>query len=1034
MKHFLSFRLDPVNECLWREDERLALSRKAFAIARHLVDHAGRLVTKEELMEAVWPNSYVQEENLKGYILELRRALGDQSGNPSFIETQRGRGYRFIASVTAAPAPVSTAAGEQTARLLAGREEELERLQNLFARAEAHAERQVVFITGEAGIGKTALVEAFLPQAMARAPLRVITGQCIESYREQEAYYPVLDAVGRLCREEGRAAETVEILARLAPTWLVQFPALLTPERRETLQREILGTTRARMLREFCEALEALSAETPLVVVLEDLHWADHSTLDLISALAHRREPARLMVLATYRPVEVALSRHPLRQLKQELLARRLCHEAPLEPLNERAVAEYLIRRFAGCSVPDGFAGLIHEQTDGKPLFMVAAVDALKARGMLSLNGARVELNATFDELRSVVPESLYQFVEQQIAGLTDEEREALTGASVVGTEFCAWAVAAATGREPSEVEDCCEGLVARQLMLRSAGLQDLPDGSTCGRYQFIHSLYREMLYRRLSPVARLRFHQRLGEAMERLWGDGAAEVASELARHFQEGRDWARAVRYLRLKAENDARRFAWREAAANLESALELAARLPENVRLQTRIELLAALANAHSTHGDKLQAIGAWERLLELAESCGQREAEAHAALGLTYELWWHDVQRAMAPCERAVQRGRDLGNEALLADAEAKLSFLRICSFGWARDLADTLGRSIERLRGAGDDLRFIRNATSSIGVQYWAGDFLGAERLAAECLPLSERLGDAIGFVHLGGIRGMALTDLGRFGQALHQLRAVITASERNGSAFDTAFCQAYLAWLRYEAFDFAGASALCQQALSIFPTTPNIARQRLLATAAAIEIGLGAHDRAQAYLTELRQWYEGGFLPVAWYWKMPMHDCQSEVWLARGDVAAARAEVERMRELGDRNPDRAWQARARRMSARVAIAERDFARAESEIADALAILSPGGAATEAPLVAWRIHETAAELCDLTGADEQAEDHRRMRRETLLDLARSLDEDEPLRQSLLNGAQDVVQRCLHKSARLPLRRSAMFIEPRCNHTP
>jgi tetratricopeptide (TPR) repeat protein len=591
-----------------------------------------------------------------------------------------------------------------------------------------------------------------------------------------------------------------------------------------------------------------------------------------------------------------------------------------------------------------------------------------------------VELNATFDKLRSIAPESLYQFVEQQVAGLTDEEREALAAASVAGTEFSAWAVAAATGRELSSVEDCCEGLVARKLMLRSAGLQDLPDGSTCGRYQFIHSLYRELLYRRLSPVAQLRFHQRLGEAMERLWGDGAAEVASELARHFQEGRDWARAVRYLRLRADNDARRFALREVAANLESALELAARLPENLRPRTQIELLERLANAHSTQGDKLQVSRTWERLVDLADSCGQREAEARAALGLAYEVWWLDVARALELCERAVRTARDLGNKTLLAEAEAKRCFMRI-TVGWGQDLADTMGRSVEWLRGAGDDFCFVRTAVMLTAAQYWAGDFRSVERLTAECLPLSERLGDAIGFIHLGGLRGVALTNLGRFGQALHQLRAVITTGERNGNAFDT-----------------AGASALCQQALPILPATPTIARQRLLATAAAIEIGLGNHDRAQAYLTELQQWYEGGFLPVAWYWKMLMHDCLSEVWLARGDIAAARAEVERMRELGDRNPDRAWQARARRMSARVAIAERDFARAESEIADALGIL----AAIEAPLVAWRIHETAAELCDLTGADEQAEDHRRMRRETLIKLARSLDEDEPLRQSILNA--------------------------------
>ncbi|MGH9838877.1 MAG: AAA family ATPase [Blastocatellia bacterium] len=310
MKHFYSFRLDPVNECLWREDERVALTPKAYAIARHLIEHAGRLVTKEELMEAVWPNAYVQEENLKGYILELRRALGDRAGNPSFIETQRGRGYRFIAPVTDGAVAVSAPSGEPMPRLLSGREKELKRLQNWFARA-ASGERQIVFITGEPGIGKTALAEAFLQRTPARVPPRIAKGQCIESYREQEAYYPALEALGRLCRED--SDRTVETLARLAPTWLVQFPSLVTPERREWLQREILGATRTRMLREICEAIESLTAETPLILVFEDLHWADYSTLDFISAIARRREPARLMLLATYRPVEIALTQHPLR-------------------------------------------------------------------------------------------------------------------------------------------------------------------------------------------------------------------------------------------------------------------------------------------------------------------------------------------------------------------------------------------------------------------------------------------------------------------------------------------------------------------------------------------------------------------------------------------------------------------------------------------------------------------------------------------------------------------------------------------------
>jgi predicted ATPase len=131
------------------------------------------------------------------------------------------------------------------------------------------------------------------------------------------------------------------------------------------------GATSARMLREIGEALNALTAERPLVLILEDLHWSDYSTLDLISFLATQRAPAQLMLIGTYRNVELIISRHPLKSVKQELLAKQQCEELPLEYLTTDAVSKYLSVRFSGNRFPAGLAGLIHERTDGNPLFMV---------------------------------------------------------------------------------------------------------------------------------------------------------------------------------------------------------------------------------------------------------------------------------------------------------------------------------------------------------------------------------------------------------------------------------------------------------------------------------------------------------------------------------------------------------------------------------------------------------------------------------------------------------------------------------------
>ena len=130
------------------------------------------------------------------------------------------------------------------------------------------------------------------------------------------------------------------VLKQHAPTWLARLPALLSAEDEETVQRRSQGASRERMLRELVEALDALSVEAPLVLVLEDLHWSDSATIDLLAILGRRREAARLLVLATYRPAEVAVSQHPLKAAKQELELHDHCEEIPLEFLGVDAVAE----------------------------------------------------------------------------------------------------------------------------------------------------------------------------------------------------------------------------------------------------------------------------------------------------------------------------------------------------------------------------------------------------------------------------------------------------------------------------------------------------------------------------------------------------------------------------------------------------------------------------------------------------------------------------------------------------------------------
>jgi DNA-binding winged helix-turn-helix (wHTH) protein len=582
VREFPPFRLDTVNQCLWRRtsnggDERILLTPKAYGILRYLVEHAGRLVMQNEILGALWPQSYVQPEVLKHHILEIRKALGDNPKRPTFIETLPRRGYRFIAPIISSACTTQPVSAPPGTGALVGRNEALDELRDLLGRA-SRGQHQIVFVTGEPGIGKTTLMDEFQRYAIAEVQgLRIARGQCVEGFGGMEAYYPMLEALGQLCRD-ACGEEIVRILATHAPTWLVQFPALMKRELREMLQREILGATRERMLREIGEAIALIAEIRPLLIIFEDLQWVDHATVDLLSALARRRSPTRLMLVGSYRPVDLALGEHPRKMLKQELLAHQLCREVALDPLEEADVAEYLAAKAQHGTPPEGLARLIHRRSEGNPLFMVAALDHLTRRGLISRENGCIHLTVPVEELDLGVPESLRQMIEVQIERLSAVEQRALELASVEGILFTAKVSTAANGLRPEEFEELCEKLARRQQIVRAAGSRRFPDDSVSSQFEFSHAMYRQVLYERQASGRRARSHALIGERLEKLFGTALGEIAAELAHHFELGFNWPRAVTYLQLAAEIGGWRYAPREPRYVLRQAPDLMPQLPD------------------------------------------------------------------------------------------------------------------------------------------------------------------------------------------------------------------------------------------------------------------------------------------------------------------------------------------------------------------------------------------------------------------------------------------------------------------------
>ncbi len=602
---FGSFQLDFRGGQLLRGKRAIPLRPKTWRVLHYLAERPGELVSKNDLLDAVWPDVTVTEGVLSKSIRELRVALSDNSKTPRLIQTVQRRGFRFIAPIspeqraltsnfTSSPNPSALSTQDSALRtLFVGRNQELQRLTAAFA-AMHRGERQCVLITGEAGIGKSALVRTFLDAVSAGAagaPVWIARGTCVGQHGAREAYMPVLEALEGVARRPD-ALGLAKLLRRVAPTWLAQMPGLITDADQEALRQSLQGVKPERMLREFAALIEALTADLAVVLVLEDLHWSDAPTVDLLWTLAQRREPARLLLIGTFRPADAIVQEHVLMKVMRTLAVHRQCIELPLSYLREADVQRYLDARFPRHEFPTAFARAIRRHTDGNPLFMAGVLDHLRLQGFILDTEPGWALRAPLETLALGIPDDVHLLIDNDLEGLSPADRNLLQAASVAGEDFTPLVVAATLGADMVDVELRCEAFVQAQRFLRVTGHVEWPGGRVSRRYGFVHELYRKAVYDQIGEERCMQLHRRIGRTLEDTYGVRQTDIAPQLAIHFERGHDDTRALRYLRVAAERARLRFANREALEYLDAALALLARLPEDdERQRTELDLCLA-----------------------------------------------------------------------------------------------------------------------------------------------------------------------------------------------------------------------------------------------------------------------------------------------------------------------------------------------------------------------------------------------------------------------------------------------------------
>lgn len=652
---FGEFELDEANALLLRHGRAVPLSPTPFGLLCALLRQPGVLLTKNALLDGVWGHRFVSDSVLKGAISDIRNVLDDDPREPRYIETVPRRGYRFVAS----PVPLDEAAGPvdhggratqdhrpalthpaeagaERASLFVGRTGELARLRSVWDRV-VHGTRAIVWVAGEPGIGKTTLIEHFASGLGGAVCAR---GQCVQHHGSGEPYLPVLEALAELCRRDPSLAE---LLRAVAPTWLLQMPWLSTTEQREALLQELVGAHSQRMLRELGEFMDRCTERQPLLLITEDLHWGDPSTIQLVDYLARRRGSRRLMWLASFRLTEIIALDHPLNALRHELRPQGLCEEIVLDSFSEADVAAYVAGREPAMAADERLAQVLHERTEGVPLFVASIAGEVIERAAREGGGDVARLAG------SAVPESLTALIDQYVARLSGERRTLLAAAAVCGMELRVDALARVLGCDPVQVADTCDELVRERLWLTTGGGDGLE-----GVYAFRHALFRERLYEGTAASARAELHRKTGVALEAEHARGGDVTAAALARHFDLGRSPMAALRHYAEAAQAALLHLSPAETMSLTARALALADHVPadtERASLEITLATLRGVAAFH-TRGAGEAARSAYLRASALLEDVPSHPMAGLALHGLGFLLDLRaEYSAALATAERA-----------------------------------------------------------------------------------------------------------------------------------------------------------------------------------------------------------------------------------------------------------------------------------------------------------------------------------------------------------------------------------------------
>lgn len=883
---FPPFHIPAKVDLLYRGQTMIPLERRAVQVLRFLAEHHDRVVTKDELLEAVWPDTFTTDGVLKRAVSQARRALGDGTDEIRFIETYHGQGYRFIAAVTTAaavptlttepartPPPPATeippppqtealAVGIPNYNQLIGRAAESAVLQSEYRRVQDGAGHPVMLI-GEPGIGKTQLARRFKLWAQEQGA-RCLSARFFDYQASRLAPFEILLDMLRaaLCHDPGdcdlRVLAMTKLNIALPEELFIETQALAAaasnasgaPAGQFGTRRNTgaFSSTTARAIIPISQCFMRLSQRSPLVLIFDDLQWADDASLGVIGYLMRTMQSEPLMIVGLARTDAAADREHLLRIWLKEQASYRSFTGLVLRPLDEAACQQAIAAVFQNkIQLPPADLNTLHRVTEGNPYFLIEMVRLLVAENAITYaDGSWHWHGLTAFHL----PETLVMAAQAKLERLSDEVREMVDCAAVLGEEFRLDTLAKLTGKNEADMEALLLEGVQRGV-LSERGLSAGNDA------RFYHTILRRVLYDQLPSRRRKRLHLLAAQAIEETHQHEPERLADAISVHYATAGAAQKTFVWSMRAWQAASSRWHWSEAMSSIERATwaahELSHRGEQQLPPVDKLKLLFGVGETCYATGQLKESETAYSEAIALANTVNDRGALAVALLqqgqtrmGLsTYreaEIATEqalEVYQQMNDPEGAALALVQLGgikvrlgkyeDAATLAERSlegvalnSQIAAIAFGLLGWARALQGHYAEGVPLLERAVDymgNIGDVQRRALLLRRRHWADLSRGRYETAIQ---LAQRARDD--FHSIGDTRGVAQMDMGlgqaRLGQGLYEeaLAFLQRAGETAHGIGDT-HLEAETIWLRGRALGELGqaqhAEQLLQQALAL---------------------------------------------------------------------------------------------------------------------------------------------------------------------------------------------------------------------------